>query len=172
MQDSDLAFIDSRRSPSVSPINQERTLAQQLSGAFVVLGVLVGAAFLVTAAAYGIGWAWLTPELERSRQAERAESASQAAMIDEESGLRGYLMTRDARFLEPYILGDSKLRQANDALTAGAGSNAELTTAMVSTAFGRATLERGLGQSRGRCTRRCCVPVDGGGQEAVRCVPA
>ena len=78
----------------MNPINPERTLAQQLSGAFVVFGALVGAAFLITAAAYGIGWAWLTPELERSRLAERAESASQEAMIDQETGLRGYLMTQ------------------------------------------------------------------------------
>jgi diguanylate cyclase (GGDEF)-like protein len=117
----------------VNPINPERTLAQQLSGAFVVFGALVGAAFLITAAAYGVGWAWLTPELERSRLAERAENASQGAMIDQETGLRGYLMTRDARFLEPYVRGDEKLRQANDALVAGAGSSAQLTVAMVRT---------------------------------------
>jgi diguanylate cyclase (GGDEF)-like protein len=116
----------------VSPISQNRTLAQQLSGAFVVFGALVGVAFLLTALAYGIDWAWLTPELERSRQAERAEAASHAAMIDEENGLRGYLLTRDARFLEPYVRGGSKLQQANDALVSDAGSSAEFTLAMVS----------------------------------------
>ncbi len=117
----------------MDPINQDRTLAQQLSGAFVVFGALVGAAFLVTAVAYGIGWAWLTPELERSRLAERAENASREAMIDQETGLRGYLMTRDPRFLEPYARGDERLRQANDALVAGAGSTVQLTMAMVRT---------------------------------------
>jgi diguanylate cyclase (GGDEF)-like protein len=116
----------------VSSISQNRTLAQQLSGAFVVFGALVGVAFLLTALAYGIGWAWLTPALERSRQAERAEGASHAAMVDEENGLRGYLLTRDTRFLEPYVRGGSKLRQANDFLASGAVSNAELTLAMVS----------------------------------------
>jgi CHASE3 domain sensor protein len=116
----------------VSAINQNRTLAQQLSGAFVVFGALVGVAFLLTALAYGIGWAWLTPALERSRQAERAEGASHAAMVDEENGLRGYLLTRDTRFLEPYVRGGSKLRQANDFLASGAVSDAELTLAMVS----------------------------------------
>jgi len=64
----------------VYPINPERTLAQQLSGAFVVFGALVGAGFLITAAAYGIDWGWLSPELERGRLAERAESASQGAI--------------------------------------------------------------------------------------------
>jgi diguanylate cyclase (GGDEF)-like protein len=117
----------------VSPINQDHTLARQLSGAFAVFGALVGAAFLLTALAYGVGWAWLTPELERSRQAVRAEVDSHAAMIDEENGLRGYLITRDIRFLRPYVRGDGGLRQANDALVTGAGSDAELTMAMVRT---------------------------------------
>ncbi len=95
------------------PVNQDRTLARRLSGAFVVFGALVGAAFLITALAYGIGSAWLTPELERSRQAERAENASHAAMIDEEDGLRGYLITHDERFLEPYLRGRDELGRAN-----------------------------------------------------------
>jgi diguanylate cyclase (GGDEF)-like protein len=126
-------LVESGRTRCVRPVNEASTLARQLSGAFVVFGALVGAAFLVTALAYGVSWAWLSPELERSRQAERAESASHAAMIDQENGLRGYLMTRDARFLEPYVRGDYKLRQADDALVVGASSSAELTMAMVST---------------------------------------
>ena len=117
----------------MSPVNENRTLARQLSGAFVVFGALVGAAFLVTALAYGVGWAWLTPELERSRRAEWAESASHIAMIDQEDGLRGYLMTRDERFLEPYLSGESKIRRANDALVADTGLDPELATAMVGT---------------------------------------
>ena len=117
----------------MSAINQDRTLARQLSGAFVVFGALVGAAFLVTAVAYGIGWAWLTPELEQSRVAERAESASHMAMVDEENGLRGYLITRDPRFLEARVQSDAKLRHANYALIAAAGTSAELTMDLVST---------------------------------------
>jgi hypothetical protein len=63
---------------------QDRTLANQLSGAFVTFGALVAGAFVLTALAYAVGWAWLTPESEGSRQAEKAESAAYAAMLDEE----------------------------------------------------------------------------------------
>jgi diguanylate cyclase (GGDEF)-like protein len=115
----------------VSPVNQHRTLAQQLSGAFVVFGVLVAAAFLLTALAYGVGLGWLTPELELSRQAERSESVTHAAMLDEENGLRGYLITRDPRFLEPYRHGEIDVRAGNAALMASAGVDAELAMAMV-----------------------------------------
>jgi hypothetical protein len=63
---------------------------------------VVACAFVVTALAYGIGWAWLTPELERYRLAVRTESIAYASMLDEETGLRAYLMTDDPEFMEPY----------------------------------------------------------------------
>jgi diguanylate cyclase (GGDEF)-like protein len=117
----------------VSPTNQDRTLAEQLSGAFVAFGALVAAAFVITTLTYGIGRAWLTPDLERSRHAEKDESASFAAMLDEENGLRGYLLTRDPRFLEALSLGESRLLPANDALTADVGAVPELARALLGT---------------------------------------
>jgi diguanylate cyclase (GGDEF)-like protein len=117
----------------VSPTNQDRTLAEQLSGAFVVFGALVAAAFVVTTLTYGIGRAWLTPDLERSRHAEKDESASFAAMLDEENGLRGYLMTHDPRFLEAFARGENRLPPANNALTVDVGSVPELAAAMIGT---------------------------------------
>ncbi len=115
----------------MSPTNQDRTLAEQLSGAFVVFGALVAAAFVITTLTYGIGRAWLSPDLERSRHAEKDESASFAAMLDEETGLRGYLMTHDPRFLETFVRGENRLPPANSALTADAGSVPELAGAMI-----------------------------------------
>ncbi|HTA88337.1 MAG TPA: diguanylate cyclase [Polyangiaceae bacterium] len=115
----------------MSPTNQDRTLAEQLSGAFVVFGALVAAAFVVTTLTYGIGRAWLSPDLERSRHAEKDESASFAAMLDEENGLRGYLMTHDPRFLEAFARGENRLPPSNSALTADVGSVPELAGAMI-----------------------------------------
>jgi diguanylate cyclase (GGDEF)-like protein len=117
----------------VRPSPQDRSLAQQLSRAFVLFGALVAVAFLLTALAYAATGAWLTPEFERSRLAVRAESAAYAAMIDEENGLRGYMMTRDARFLEAYTDGASRLAGANDALPAYAGSVPEVAASMLGT---------------------------------------
>ncbi len=115
------------------PRPQDRSLAQQLSRAFILLGALVAAAGLLTALAYGVTWVWLTPELERSRLAVTAEGAAYAAMIDEENGLRGYMMTRDARFLEAYTSGASRLARANDVLPAYVGSVPELAASMLGT---------------------------------------
>src|ERR1700730_8498548 len=96
---------------------QARTLAQRLSGAFMLFGALVAVAFFVTALSYGVGWAWLTPEFERSRLAITTESAAHAAMLDEENGLRAYLLTHDVRFMDPYTRGEIALARANQALT-------------------------------------------------------
>jgi diguanylate cyclase (GGDEF)-like protein len=117
----------------MSSVLQDRSLAQQLSRAFTLFGALVAAAFFVTALMYCVDWVWLTPEVERSRLAMRAESAADAAMLDEENGLRAYLFTRDLLFLEPYTRGQLELARANEALTAYAGSVSELAAAMLGT---------------------------------------
>ncbi len=120
--------------PSDSP-REERTLAQQLGGAFVVFEALVACAFLITAGSYGVGWLWLTPELEHSHQALQSASSAYTAMLDQEDGLRGYMLVRDARFLEAYTRGQDLLARANQALVEHVGSmqSAELSAAMVRT---------------------------------------
>ena len=93
---------------------------------------MTGALF-VTALAFGIRRVWLTPEFDRSRRAERSESAAYAAMLDEENGLRAYLLTRDVRFLEPYAHGEVVLAQANQDLTVQVGAVPSLAVAMLGT---------------------------------------
>jgi diguanylate cyclase (GGDEF)-like protein len=114
-------------------VSTTRTLAQQLSGAFVVFGGLVAAGFVMTAVMYGVGWQWSAPELERSRLAVQAEGAAFLAMLDQENGLRGYLLTGDVRFLEPYARAELALDRANASLAVNAGGVPELAVAMVST---------------------------------------
>lgn len=117
----------------MSLVPQDQTLAHQLSAAFKLFGTIVAAAFLVTALAYGVSSAWLGPELERGRLAAAAENAAYAAMLDEESGLRAYLLTRDVRYLEPYAGGESRLARADLALAAYVGSVPELATGLLRT---------------------------------------
>jgi diguanylate cyclase (GGDEF)-like protein len=123
-----------RRLP-VSHASQKRTLAEQLSGAFVVFGALVASAFFVTAVTYAICWQWLTPEFQRSHLAMQDEGAAHSAMLDQEDGLRGYLLTRDESFLEPYTGGEVALARANAALLVDIGSvpSAEIAFALVRT---------------------------------------
>jgi diguanylate cyclase (GGDEF)-like protein len=117
---------------NLSAVPQERTLAQRLSGAFVFFGALVAGAFLVTTLAYGLSWAWLTPELERSRLAVRTETAAYAAMLDEENVLRTYLLTHDPRFIGgPYARAEGALARANQTLTASVGSVPQVAAAML-----------------------------------------
>jgi diguanylate cyclase (GGDEF)-like protein len=122
----------------VTPTSQDRTLAQQLSGAFVLFGALVLVAFVLTAVAYGIGWSWVTPELERSRLAARTESDVHAAMLDEENGLRGYLLTRDLRFMEPHVRAKASLTLANEVLSRSIGAVPELAAGLLDTRLAQA----------------------------------
>ena len=103
----------------MKPLPHERelhTLAQQLSGAFMVFGAIVACAFFATIVSYGISWLYLTPAFEQSWQASADEAAAHAAMLDKENGLRGYLLTRDVRFREPYGRAEAALVRANKEL--------------------------------------------------------
>ena len=118
---------------NTAPRPQDRTLAQQLSGAFAVFGWLVAVGVGVTALSYFVSWRWLTPEFRRSRLAVNAESAAYAAMLDQETGLRAYSSSLEAQFLEPYKSGRARLARANAALTAYIGAIPDLGPAMLST---------------------------------------
>jgi diguanylate cyclase (GGDEF)-like protein len=99
----------------------------------VAFGALVAAAFFLTALSYGVAWYWLTPELERSRLAVRAEIMAHTAMLDQENGLRAYLLTREVHFLEPHTAEGLALDRANEALARHVGAVPELAAAMVRT---------------------------------------
>jgi diguanylate cyclase (GGDEF)-like protein len=123
----------------VSTTTPDCTLAEQLSRAFVLFGRLVAGAFIMTALAYGVGWTWLTPELERCRLAVRTEGGAHAAMLDEETGLRAYVMTGDTGFMEPYTRAERALAEANLTLVATVGTVPELAPAMMGTLLAEAT---------------------------------
>jgi diguanylate cyclase (GGDEF)-like protein len=112
---------------------RDRTLAQQLSAAFVLFGVLVAAAFFSTALSYGVSWGWLTPQFEDSRLAVRAEAAAYTAMLDEENGVRGFLLTHDVGFAEPYVRGELERTKANEALGSYVDAVSEFADPMLTT---------------------------------------
>jgi len=103
-------------------IPQNRSLAQQLSRSSTLFGALVVAILSMSALTYALSWGWLIPELERSTRAGSAENAAHSAMLDEETGLRAYLLTHDARDIEPYTRGGVGLVRANEELVVSAGS--------------------------------------------------
>jgi diguanylate cyclase (GGDEF)-like protein len=117
----------------MKPMPHDPTLAQQLRRTFVALGVLVGIALAAIALSYAVSACWLTPEFKRSRLAVNAEAAAYAVMLDQENGLRGYLLTHDVSFLEPYTRARGALVRANEALAQYVGSNPGLVAPMVAT---------------------------------------
>lgn len=107
------------------------TLTAQLSRTFVSLAVVVAVTFLAFVIAC-FGWFRLTADYERSWLAVKAEHAAFAAMLDQESGLRGYLLTHDEQYKEPYIWGLTALAKANQSLatyTVGPAAETRVVTA-------------------------------------------
>jgi diguanylate cyclase (GGDEF)-like protein len=107
------------RTPSLSAIlesGRDRSLAGRLRRTFVLIGALVSVGFFATLIAFAVSEAWLIPEANQCRSAKEAASNLNAAAIDEETGVRGYLLTHDVKFLEPYYRGRTALADANEAL--------------------------------------------------------
>ncbi len=107
------AVIEERESPS---------FAGQLRRTFVLIGGMIGAVFVLTALSFSVVWVWLTPEFDECRESKAAEYSFNLAMLDEETGLRGFLLTRDPQFLEPYHQGELAAARANEVLDGYAAS--------------------------------------------------
>jgi diguanylate cyclase (GGDEF)-like protein len=93
----------------------------RLPGILLVLGVLIAAIAV---------WA---PAAEQRASSERSYSLTRGAqemltaMLDQETGLRGYILTGDRRFLEPYRAGRVEAERAERALLRQAGGDEGLT---------------------------------------------
>ena len=116
-----------------APDRQDRSLAQQLSRTFAIFGALVGGALCVAVLSFGFSLGWLIPEVQRSRMAATAEADANAAMLDEENGLRAYLLTGEDRYLGPYVAAQIALEQAHRELAASIATVADLAPGMLST---------------------------------------
>jgi signal transduction histidine kinase/DNA-binding response OmpR family regulator/HPt (histidine-containing phosphotransfer) domain-containing protein len=95
----------------------------------------VGLAALTAVALTTVGLAVvvLTVLGERVDRANDMLSALQdghIAMLNQETGLRGFLVTREARFLEPYVKGAADLAQADATLRRLGADDAELAEAL------------------------------------------
>jgi diguanylate cyclase (GGDEF)-like protein len=77
----------------------------------LIRGVLVVAILAIAAAVWGIGRIQSSAD-DSSTHALAAQQKMLIAMLDQETGLRGYINTHDVRFLEPYRIGRAQLEQA------------------------------------------------------------
>jgi diguanylate cyclase (GGDEF)-like protein len=85
-------------------------IADRLDRAFRYLGAATVVLALVIAALFAYVLGSLRPDQLRSGSGARSVQLAHQAMIDQETGLRGYLLLDDAAFLEPYREGVDALR--------------------------------------------------------------
>ncbi len=95
-----------------------RPLLVALSGVTVVALTLLGLAVLVVPV--------LGNRISTYDQMLRAVQDGHIAMINQETGLRGYLITREERFLQPYEAGVADLEQIDAQMGRWTGVDAEL----------------------------------------------
>ena len=117
---------ESRTRATAAPARTD-SLAGQLRrlGRVVLLAVLATA--LISALVLAALFAWLVPSDERYGAGAQAVHLGHQALIDQETGLRGFLLTGQQRFLEPYALAVQELpRDAEAARRAFHDQPAEL----------------------------------------------
>lgn len=88
----------------------------QLIAALIVLGLILGGLF-----AYVLGS--VLPAQLRFQNGDRAVQLAHEAMIDQETGLRGYLLVHDKRFLQPYRTGLRSLETEDAAANNSLGTD-------------------------------------------------
>jgi len=71
---------------------------------------------------------------ERSYRLTRSAQQMLTAMLDQETGLRGYVLTADPRFLDPYRSGGADLDLAERSLLAAAGTDDQLNSLIAGSA--------------------------------------
>src|SRR5690242_18285069 len=88
------------------------SVVEHLHRVFRATGVLLAMVVLLTAGLFLYLLAVLTPGLERAIDDARLVREMHEAMLDEETGLRGYLLTNERDLLGPYAEGQDALRAA------------------------------------------------------------
>jgi diguanylate cyclase (GGDEF)-like protein len=76
---------------------------------------------------------YFVPSSQRIHAGRRAAFQAREAMLNQETGLRGYLASRDPSYLEPFDAGTAQLAEANSTLEATIGSDATLAPLLLQT---------------------------------------
>jgi diguanylate cyclase (GGDEF)-like protein len=100
-------------------------LDQAVSGILLRLGGLAAIAVFV-AVGVNVARTVISQSADRYIAASQALSEAHAGMLDEETGLRGFLETGVPSFLDPYHLGQDELVQGNAQLQQAVGGDAGL----------------------------------------------
>ncbi len=107
------------------------SLAGRLGRTYRAVAIALTLLAVVLATLFGVVLLSLRPAQLEYAAASRAVEAAHADMVDQESGLRGYLLVRDDAFLQPYHRGVTQLRDDNAAVARLIGSDAALAPALL-----------------------------------------
>jgi diguanylate cyclase (GGDEF)-like protein len=103
-----------------------RGIAAGLNRVFVQLVALIALLAIILAGVFAYLIGTVRPDQSRYRTAGQALEAAHAAMIDQETGLRGYLLMHDSSYLDPYRRGVSTVEAANRTLARTLGHDTEM----------------------------------------------
>ena len=139
---------------------QAGSVVSRLGRSFRAIELGVVTLLLVTAGTVAVVLGIYHPRIEDGSNAVTGLRRAHAGLLDQETGLRGYLLTRDRRFLQPYSQGLAEARSGN-ATVAGAGlGGSELA--------GLASLRRAEQRwSTAWAQRAATAPVPGDGSPAA-----
>lgn len=89
---------------------------QYLARSFRAMAGLVAAALLVALGTSIVVLGIYQPQLDHLADGRAAERLSNQGMLDQETGVRGWLLTGEGRFLEPYESGKDEVRRGDGAI--------------------------------------------------------
>lgn len=110
---------------------QPTGLADRLTRTFRVVLLALTLLTVVLVALFSLVMIWLRPIQFNYAGASRAVQSAHADMIDQETGLRGYLLIRDSTFLDPYQRGVDALAKNNETVAELIASDGALAPALL-----------------------------------------
>jgi CHASE3 domain sensor protein len=98
-----------------SQLAADRSLTQRLARAFLAVSLLIIATLMVTGACFAAVLGHFEPTVNTLLAGRDAVDEVQNGMLDEETGLRGYLANGDQVFLSAYYTGEAEIIRGDDA---------------------------------------------------------
>ncbi|MGV8973369.1 MAG: diguanylate cyclase [Rhodoglobus sp.] len=118
-------------------VTSRKSLVRELRSSHRALVLTITVMLLLNAAASSYLVLVGQPAIKHLTELTRLARISHAAMLDEETGLRGWLATGESRFLSPYASGKRTVASESENLLAGAAGDPEMTRLVVATMVAR-----------------------------------
>jgi diguanylate cyclase (GGDEF)-like protein len=108
-------------------------LAQRVAHAFAWVLSLLALALVIAMALFGVERFIVEPRAARLHEALRGAREAHEGMLDEETALRAWLITRDAKFLDPMRPARGELSRGHDVLDRSMGADPQIAPMLLDT---------------------------------------